>query len=100
MPKRLQQFRRGVTAHPDQPHLGLELRQGRFEDRRHRLARITPGCPEINEQRHVTVLRMLVEARRVIERDRSALIAEAVPRPTPCAIAEPLARHDGQFAPP
>jgi hypothetical protein len=68
----LQQFRRRIAVHLDQPHVRLELGCRLFEDRRHRLAGAAPGCPEINQQRNVAVFHVLVEARDTVQCRRPA----------------------------
>src|SRR6266403_4919695 len=77
----LQQFRRRIAVHLDQPHVRLELGCRLFEDRRHRLAGAAPGCPEIDEQRNVTVLCVLVEASGAVQCSRPPFVKRPVAGP-------------------
>ena len=52
-----------------------------------------PGCPEINEQRNVTVLCMLVEPGGAIQCSRPPFVERPVAGPALAALAEPFPRH-------
>src|SRR5712664_758792 len=87
------ELRAGVRVDLAQSHRRLELAWRLFEDRRHRTARPTPRCPEIDQQRDIALLGVLGKAYRVIQcqgltDEKRAMAAAAF-----AALAEPLTRH-------